>query len=454
MPSTIVDFEIRIKSNYLLNVYLSCSWRPDQGKNASWVIVRDLDDNRIRAVGDVKDQPEQDPNRILRIMEGCMGFVCVLPYRDNTYTTSEYIVQELSLAIQKGFPIALFVDRRIQLTTVEDPNNPEMVEIKLPNLDRSSLKMQLPLMVSKSALYGPHFYDTGTDRNMEDQLKFKISDFVETLKNKPLVKEPYALVFSRLKSDFQLARNAIQSAVEQHAGIPCLWINSEDRYNTNIDGIRERSRELLRHAEFVVVDLSRSAETPDSENATLAFELGQTDFAGIPMYVTLKRIANYEPYYAIENMQLHFWENEESLHRDLSNWIDARKTALSRYVYNRAKELSDFGYTQAIRDYKEFQYDPAKTYRLENLSNYERILIAASIFLIIFSGAQLFEAWFGFSGSYDLLAITASIIAFFFASFYSQIQITLARSKSAKYIIYGTAILFTVAFLLNRAVSS
>src|SRR6266545_6454364 len=53
----------------------------------------------------------------------------------------------------------------------------------------------------------------------------------------------YAFLIGRLERDFSQARDAIRSAVEAAAGIPCLWID-DGRHRTNIDSIRVRSRIL------------------------------------------------------------------------------------------------------------------------------------------------------------------------------------------------------------------
>lgn len=439
-------------STYRRNVYLSCSWRPDEGKSASWVIVRDLDSNDIRVLGDVRDQPEQDPERIRRIMGGCSGFVCVLPYRDNAHTTSPYILQELALAVEKDLPIVLFRDDRVQISTKKDSTH---TEIDIQNSAAISFPVPSPFRIPNEKFFGLFEYTLGNEgKSVEEQLKFKVGAYVEALKNKPNVREPYALVFSRLQDDFAHARAAIRSTVQESAGIPCIWINDDfTRYTTNINGVRERTRELLRHAEFIIVDISRSADRPSAENPTLAFELGQADYSQKPFFVSLKRYSGFETYYAIEDMQLNIWDDEANLHQDLSSWLKSNEAHFSRYTYNRAPELQREGYTPKVVDFTSFTFNKAQSYKLEILSIQEKFFIALAIGVMIFTGSQLFESYTGFSSSYDLLSILASIIALFFASFYSSIQTYLARNKQARWLIYGIAGLLLVAFLLSLGIN-
>ncbi|GAB4512758.1 MAG: hypothetical protein OHK0046_12770 [Anaerolineae bacterium] len=449
-----INFQLNFNTpTYHRNVYLSCSWRADEGKSASWVVVRDLDQNKVRAIGDIIGESTQDPLRIRRIMDGTDGFVCVLPYRDNKFTTSEYILQELSIAIDKEMLIALFYDDRVQVSVKEEKDT---VEITLPCLEESTLSIIRPLKHQKIKFFGPIPFTYGIGNSVEDQLRVKLTNFLETLRSLPRVTEPYALVFSRLDKDFAHAREAIRSAVEIHAGVPCVWVNdSTELFSSNLtNNVRQLTRELLRHASFVVVDISRSAQTPYSENPTLAFELGQTDFASKKFFLSMRRIPNYQAYFAVADFQWIPWEDERELHQHLSNWIQNNRTEFSRNIYNRSKELLVNSYHPVVVDYKEFVYNSKLNYKLHTLTSTERMLIAASISLIILSVTQLVNIIFGFENGYDLLSVIASIIALFFGSFYISIQTFFAQNRIARLTVYILAISLFLAFVFAFAATS
>ena len=64
---------------------------------------------------------------------------------------------------------------------------------------------------------------------------------VERLQSAPAIPN-YAIVLR----DFGQARSAIRAAVEEEAGVTCLWAD-DGRFRTNIDSVRESTRELCAH---------------------------------------------------------------------------------------------------------------------------------------------------------------------------------------------------------------
>ncbi|MCZ7542107.1 MAG: hypothetical protein M5R40_00535 [Anaerolineae bacterium] len=437
---------IRINAPYIRNIYLSCSWQRDVGQSASWLVVRDLDRCQVRAVGDVRGLAQQDPARIARIMGGCSGLVCVLPPRQNPFSTSEYILQEVAIAVRLGLPVALFVEADVRLQIEEEG---ETVRLRVPNLDMSTLHLtEDDLTLSRRNYYGAFAFEPASREPIDRQLEGKIEGFADYLRRIPqgAVSEPYAVALSRVRPDFALARQAIRAAVERQTGLPCLWSHDDERYATGIESIRQRTTALLQHAEFIVADVSRKLEAPFAENETVAFELGEAVAFDKEIFVSYREVSNFEPYFAIADMQLHGWDTEQALYDTLCQWLEARKERISRHIYNH--DLADGDFTPHVAACPAFVYDRRGHYHLEILSVYERVLIAVSLSALVFSGAQLFEAIFNFSASYDLLAVVASIIALFFASSYSRFQAFLARNRPARYAIYAAAVFMLAAYIL------
>lgn len=74
----------------------------------------------------------------------------------------------------------------------------------------------------------------------------------------------YGFYMGRLERDFAQAREAIRCAVEAAAGMDFLWID-DGCHTTNVESIRERTRFLIQHAEFVAAELTLGTENPKHE---------------------------------------------------------------------------------------------------------------------------------------------------------------------------------------------
>ncbi|NDJ36282.1 MAG: hypothetical protein GYB64_16630 [Chloroflexi bacterium] len=446
-----MTFSLSIRSPYTRNIYLSASWQPDAGKTASWVVVRDLDQRGFRVVGDVQHAEELDNDRIMRIMHGCSGYVAVLPHRPHSpLKTSPYILAEIALALRCGLPVALFADDSIGLTTAEMDGH---TQLSFPDLETAGDVVLDPadLRVPRADLFGPYTYHEGP--TAEQDLFGLIEEYAEMLRRRPpaAISEPYAFVLSQVQEeggDFDHAREAIRAAVETEAGIPCLWVTDETRYTvsgqTGTTGVRAKTRELIRHAAFIVADVSLRAAPPHTHNENVAFELGQADFAGKRIYITHKAVRGYEPYYAIQDVTVDSWQTEAELHEKLSGWISARSADLGRRVYNR--ELDEN--TQQVFDHPGFAFDRRRTYPLDIILPLERWLIVLAVIAIIFSAAQIAENEFNFSASYDFLSVAVSVMALFFASVYRVLLAFLSKNRWARYAIYGVAVIMLLSYVI------
>lgn len=143
---------------------------------------------------------------------------------------------------------------------------------------------------------------------------------------------PYAFYIGRLERDFAHAREAIRTAVEAEAGIAFLWID-DGRHRTNVHSIRERTRQLLQHAAFVVADLTLGVESPERENPSRAHEIGMSLAYERPLLLSSQEPRRY-PYFSIADLQMTFWETEDELHERVREWIRIHRDVVARRVLN------------------------------------------------------------------------------------------------------------------------
>ena len=168
---------------------------------------------------------------------------------------------------------------------------------------------------------------------------------------------PYAFFIGRLERDFTHAREAISVAVEQAAGIPCLWAD-DARHRTNVDSVRETTRLLIKHATFVIADLTLGVESPDRENPSRAHEIGLSIAYGRKLMLTSQEPRRY-PYFSIADMQMVFWDTEAELEQRVREWIQGQRESVAWRVLNR--ELAATGHTPTIET-PTFTFDPARRY--------------------------------------------------------------------------------------------
>ena len=160
----------------------------------------------------------------------------------------------------------------------------------------------------------------------------------------------YAFFVGRLERDFAQARSAIRAAVEEEAGLTCLWID-DGRFRTNVESVRECTRELIRHAAFVVADLTLGPESPHQENPSRAHEIGLAIAYEKPLMLCSQEPRRY-PYYSIGDMQMTFWHDEAELAASVRAWIAAHPRLPRRRVLNTALPSSRLAPAS-------FRFDPA-----------------------------------------------------------------------------------------------
>lgn len=146
------------------------------------------------------------------------------------------------------------------------------------------------------------------------------------------VTRPYAFFVGRLERDFAHARAAIRSAVERVAGIPLLWAD-DGRHVTNVESVRRATQAMIRHAAFVVADLTLGVESPDRENPSRAHEIGLALAYERPLLLTSQEPRRY-PYFSIADMQMLFWLDEGELAEQVGDWIVKTRPVAERRVLN------------------------------------------------------------------------------------------------------------------------
>lgn len=101
------------------DVYISCSWHPDDDQSAR-AVCHELVDQGFRLIGDAQDQAGFGRgNRVERIIASCGAFIGVLPFRAAESASADsspykYFLRELDLATQLGVPCVVVADPRLQ----------------------------------------------------------------------------------------------------------------------------------------------------------------------------------------------------------------------------------------------------------------------------------------------------------------------------------------------------
>lgn len=225
------------------------------------------------------------------------------------------------MALSLDIPIFLAYDNRIKLDFKEKENEIVIKFLNDPDFE------EIP--ISKNNFIERIPYISGDDFR-EEQLEHGLERLQSTLRDRPNPAETYAYLITRLKKDFSQVREAIESAVTESAGIPLIWIDKVG-YDTNISGVRLRTKELIKNAAFVVADISSYPENPHCISASRAHEIGLADKSIFISSQTPRRSL----YYSITDYQVHFWYPEDDLYRQLNNWIYEKRENLSRRIYNR-----------------------------------------------------------------------------------------------------------------------
>jgi hypothetical protein len=332
------SFNLEIFAPDRTEVYLSCAgWTPLVS-----ALVKTLDGARVRVVGDVTGLAA-DSQRVRRIMSNCSGVVAVMPFREReSCTTDPLLVAELRIAAELGMPAAIFIEENVVLRVTRSEGR-----AALRFGDSDELTMQA------GALHGPATCRETLDQPPEGILEPFLAD---SLRAAGRIR-PFAFYIGRLERDFTQAREAIRTAVENEAGMPFLWAD-DGRHRTNVEGVRERTRLLLKHARFVIADLTLGVESPDHENPSRAHEIGLAIAYDRKLLLLSQEPRRY-PYFSVSDLQVVFWETEADLEQKVSEWIRNYRDCLGRTTWNY--RLAQEGHRPNIAPAR-FRYDPKARY--------------------------------------------------------------------------------------------
>jgi TIR domain len=101
------------------DVYISCSWRPNENASAR-AVSAGLADQGFRLIGDAKDQQGFGAgNRVEKIIASCGAFVGIIPFREIEEVRADggpyqYFLRELDFANQLGLPAIVVADPRLK----------------------------------------------------------------------------------------------------------------------------------------------------------------------------------------------------------------------------------------------------------------------------------------------------------------------------------------------------
>jgi hypothetical protein len=272
----------------------------DDAGPLAWQLVRALDGDGVRVVG---ASPEADE----RVLGTCAGLVAVTP-------AGEAAIRDVRRAAALGLAVAVLEE---------------------PGVDAG---------VDGSRLASP-----------EDAVAWSRARLPQQTEAIP----PYAFLIGRLERDFAHAREAIRTAVEREAGIACLW-SDDGRHRTDVDSVRESTRLLIRHASFVIADLTLGPESPERENPSRAHEIGLAIGYGRELMLSSREPRRY-PYFSIADMQLTFWADEGELAARVAEWIHTRPGLLRRRVLNYELPERCPGHEPRIAR-PAFRFDPRRRY--------------------------------------------------------------------------------------------
>ena len=332
-------FKLEFLASGKADVYLSCP----EGSQLAWQVARLLDEASIRVVGD-QSEPYTNGNRMRRIIAECAGVVSALAYQPCSRTIDSRLLSELRQGAALGLPLALFLEKDVDFDLDEGED-----QFRL-RVDDSE-----PVFIRPGRLHGPVVYlDDVFDREVHataDHFRSAV------LRNETRV-PPYAFLVGRLEKDFTQAREAVLAAVESEAGIPCLW-SDDGRHLTNIASVRERTRLLIKHASFVIADLTLGAENPEHENPSRAHEIGMAIAYERHIMLCSKEPRRY-PYFSVGDMQMTFWATEAELSSHVREWIRTHQV-LRRQVFNHRLGEIYPGYKAQIEQ-PVFHFDLTRRY--------------------------------------------------------------------------------------------
>lgn len=132
------------------DVFISCSWQPDDSESAR-AVCRALVEQGFRLIGDARDQKGFGRGkRVERIIASCGAFVGILPFRGVEAASADerpynYFVREMDVAAGLGLPTVIVADPRIRRIDGSDTGWRRM--------DTAATQCPMPVAVDLSGLW-------------------------------------------------------------------------------------------------------------------------------------------------------------------------------------------------------------------------------------------------------------------------------------------------------------
>jgi hypothetical protein len=202
----------------------------------------------------------------------------------------------------------------VAVTIREDADWPSSIEVRIARTQ------QVPVVAVRPVPRSGAFTLEASDGRPLHQL---VIDLVQA---STALHAPYAFMAVRIHDDFGLVREAIRAAVERELAIPCIYFEDR-RVVTNVSGVRERTRELIRHAALFVADLTHTASNPTYDSPNTAHEIGMASAYGVPI-VVCAQLPRRNLYFSAGDLEALFWKDEEDLAEQLSAWLRPRRNVL------------------------------------------------------------------------------------------------------------------------------
>ena len=377
------------------------------------------------------------------------GFLSVLPYRpDKGCTTSSFMLDELSMAVNSRLPIALIYDARVEIA-IADNDTSDIVSLGFS--DGRAVEIPKEILVFHAG------YDFGVPKSEEIQLAslFDFLDVIAQARSTTGRMQPYSFLICRLQSDFELPRRACIVAAERAAGMRCLWIDSHD-YRANVEDTVERVRLLIKNAQFVVAEISLTEENPDFDNPSRAHEIGLATAYRKKVFA-VSHGPRRHPYHGLVSRQLVWWDDEDELYSELSSAIHAERGAVGRHIYNRELEKLGDGF---FPRFATPHFDPIAAPRWSppvtgDEGGTQSWMYALSFGFSAGCIALLLRRLVGYEDTLDLVALFAGTVAFFFSSRISRrIQKALQQPTYLRWLIPLFAVLLFLATIVVSQLGS